>query len=345
MKIIALITHNKLNEIYFETPFDESIDNRVYEQLIQIGLKYELRIVILSYLHFNDGLIEIGWTYNSKWERVLNIVPDLIFDRFHPIDNKSKKLKKILLKSKIEIFNTILFSNLCLDKYESFLKFKDYFIPTFLINKNYLQRDINIIKEIEFSSDFIPDHFIVKPRFGYESKGISIIKLEQICKLKGTNLILQPLLETKQGVLNIPKRHDLRVIITNGTIQQVYLRIPKNDNFIAGLKYGAEVKHFDINVLPVSIIEITNKIDKELEEYCPRHYSIDFGVGLSNKPWVFEINSIPRFKWIENDQEDYIQMTLLQTNIIETIYKLLYKEMNKGILPNKNCNTQFLQQF
>ena len=124
--------------------------------------------------------------------------------------------------------------------------------------------------------------------------------------------IVQPLMESDSGIpeLNIPGRHDLRMLIYNGEVMDFFIRVASDNNFICNQSHGGKIAYYQLNELPERFSAIAQEVDQSLSEYMPRYYSIDVGVGRSGKIWVYELNTMPGVVWNAEgtDKERYYGM-------------------------------------
>ena len=179
------------------------------------------------------------------------------------------------------------------NKYTSYLLFKKISKPTYLIkSKSDFKRCLKRINT---------NKAVFKPIYGYEGKGIIIDnKNTLIKKIKKFDGLLQEFIDTSKGIPGICQSyHDLRILIMNGKIIQVYIRIPKKGSLLANVARGGHLKEIGKKLVPSSVLKIVKHIDNKFRKFGQRIYSLDFGLE-NNKPYLIEINDqpgLPYKKW------------------------------------------------
>lgn len=185
------------------------------------------------------------------------------------------------------IINHPKFDRLCKDKMRTALLFPNY-SPSSI--------EVTTKDELKRAARRVPGNkVVVKPVYGQEGKGVEIKTENRINEITDYNqpLIVQEFLDTKKGISGITKQiHDLRVLIMNGEIVQVYVRTPKKGKLISNVSKGGRLQEISVEDLPEKIKKIVKNIDKKLSNYKPRIYSIDFGY-TDDGPKIFELNSQP----------------------------------------------------
>ncbi len=179
----------------------------------------------------------------------------------------------------------------------SALLFPDYFPASFEARSS---------DEIKRAAEIIStDRVVIKPVDGQEGKDVKISSEAELEKLKEEPqepMIVQEFISTEEGIPGVTdKIHDLRVLIMNGEIVQVYVRTPREGKLISNVSKGGSLKEIEVEDLPADIVGIIGEVDKKLSIYQPRIYSIDFGYS-DNGPKIFELNSqpgLPYPKWVK----------------------------------------------
>lgn len=234
-----------------------------------------------SYL--GNGIFINGQKYNPESRKLIKINGKIQTDIIY---NKGDLL--IASDDNGNIVNHPKFDRLCKDKMRTALLFPNY-SPSSI--------EVHSEEELKRAAKRVPGKkVVIKPVYGQEGKGVEIKSeknAEEIENNYEEPLIVQEFLDTTKGIEGLTKDiHDLRILIMNGEIIQVYIRTPKKGKMISNVSKGGKLKEISVNELPDEIIDIVKKIDNKLSKYTPRIYSIDFGY-TKNGPKIFELNSQP----------------------------------------------------
>ena len=129
--------------------------------------------------------------------------------------------------------------------------------------------------EASIHPDLRTDKIILKPRYGERGKGIEVISLSEVDNPRIQNMqdyIVQPLMESDSGIpeLNIPGRHDLRMLIYNGEVMDFFIRVASDNNFICNQSHGGRISYFQLDELPERFRTIAREVDLTLCEYMPQ---------------------------------------------------------------------------
>ncbi len=172
------------------------------------------------------------------------------------------------------------------DKYKTYQLFKQYSKLTYVV-----QSKTELRKQLTYLTT---DLVVYKPISGYEGIGIVIGKREKILKaVKKFPGIIQDFIDTGGGIPGIcGSYHDLRILIMDGRVVEVFVRIPKRGTLLANVAQGGTLKEIPKGKIPVRARTIVKKIDTRLKRYGHRIYSIDLGFE-NGTPYLFEINAQP----------------------------------------------------
>lgn len=229
-------------------------------------------------MEFENALFFVGDRFVFKEER---IIFDAIYDRspkkdFPPLDIDHKTL------------NTLAFKKLANNK-----------DLTYELLSEYMPKTFPIASEQDFQNalaQFRPEETAVfKPVDGFGGKGVIIAEARSITSdlfVPGRKFILQKFVDTSKGVPGIVSgRHDLRIIIMNGTPILLQAREPKPGEFRANISQGGNCFEFPYEKVPVAIQSIVSKVHPMIDTlFSSPFYSIDFGVDSDGTPYIFEIN-------------------------------------------------------
>ena len=251
------------------------------------------------------GLFKYAQFFDGHWVFKNNIRPDIIFDKspFH-IKEKPALVRKSIA-DRFPFYNSLALSKLLSDKWLTYETFKEFSPKAVLIsNKN----DLNKIKKLPSSK------IIIKPLTGSGGKGILIFDKSRPITLKYP-FLAQELIEIKKGIKGfVSGAHDLRIMIINERPFYSYLRIPEKNKLISNLSQGGTIRVVPFNKLPRTILPFLKKIQKKLEKYGDKLYSIDMILDDNKKPWIIELNSRPGIT-LEKEElkyEDYFFDNLIK---------------------------------
>lgn len=151
---------------------------------------------------------------------------------------------------------------------------------------------------------------VLKPTIGAGGKGIII---GNKAELAGSEVpsdppyIAQNFVDTSKGIPGLVNtRHDLRLVIFNGTVRLCYLRIPKGDSLFANISQGASAQAIPVQDIPEDALRIAQEVDTHFSQYYPRIYTVDF-MYEEGRPYVCEINPQPGFPHPTLEGEEYMR--------------------------------------
>jgi glutathione synthase/RimK-type ligase-like ATP-grasp enzyme len=287
MKTVLILNWGSYNPNQKEPDFKNIKYKKSYEFLYSYAEKKGVKFVKAHYLSFESKSFKWGWEFNlenKRWNKIFNIVPDLILDKARNSDESLNYKKKI--SRKFKLINDLEL-NLILNNKEKQTKLFSKFMP-----KTFLPKNLEEIKKIKSQ---LTGKVVVKPIRGSGGEGIEIIPVQ---KLNRTGKIVQEFIETSGGIKGV-KRHDLRLIIINGEIVIPIVR--HSEGLFCNVNKGAKIKFLDVKEIPKEIIEMSSKIDKRFSKFVPRFYSIDFFVSSTGKAYLIELNLSPGFFFYQNN--------------------------------------------
>lgn len=135
------------------------------------------------------------------------------------------------------------------------------------------------------------ERVVYKPIHGSEGKGIVIGSKTVVAKkLRRYDGLIQEYIDTSSGVPGVCReRHDMRVLLMNGTIVQSYVRIPRPDSHLANIAQGGRMLEIPYSAIPPAAKKIVKQIDRLFRHISPRMYAVDFGFE-QGRPYIFELN-------------------------------------------------------
>ena len=184
------------------------------------------------------------------------------------------------------IVNHPKFDRLCKDKMRTALLFPEYSPASIEVEND---------EQLAQAAQRMPSSkIIMKPLKGQEGKGIQIFESDELDGIEVVEpSIVQEFLDTSEGIEGVvDSLHDLRILLMNGEIVQIYVREPSEGKEISNVSKGGSLKEIDKKELPEDILDICSQVDQKLNRYFPRIYSIDFGY-TEEGPKIFELNSQP----------------------------------------------------
>lgn len=247
-----------------------------------------------------QGVFDGGWLYrNSKFSLVKDILKiDLVYDRTggiaFPIEGDT-----------LTVVNRRDFKILAWDKWATFREIGEYMPQTIFIEN---EKDLpQILPQIK--SEMI----VLKPFNGLKGFGIFIGKKEDAINFKFdkkySRYIAQEFVDTGEGICGItPGIHDLRIVIVNGKPVWCHVRVPAKGKLLANAAQGGTLTEVDFGKVPVSIQNVVSKVSNIFStKYDNPVYSLDFGIGRSGVPYIFEINDQMGFpKWEMKSRDKFL---------------------------------------
>jgi hypothetical protein len=268
-------------------PFVNEKRNEVFSLLLKTGIKHNFQAYLSRYEYYNKRSRKLrkAWTFEEgRWKQVKDKRVNLFYyhGKTRGIVEECKKIQKII---NLPTINHLELEQVCDDKLLTYNIFPELSPKTFMVNDFYeLQRIIHYVKSKKV---------VLKPRFGSNGRGIVILDKNKLRNGIKKDTIVQEFVDSSNGVLDIKKTHDLRVIIIDGKINHSYIRVPKYKNLLCNAYLGAKKIFIRNDEIPSSILKRIKKIDSHFQHYGPRIYSTDFAMDENNKPWLIELNSKP----------------------------------------------------
>ena len=302
-----------------------------------------------------QGLFQSFWIYDKKWiKNDGKAYSEVLFDKFTPISTKQKNELKLLTSSKsIYTFNNKKLIDIFQNKLNTYEYFKEFAIPTVKITKLSKQKILlartkldRLLKKHKYRADF-NDSYIIKDKIG--AGGFKIFKIdfggsfkeirkqyELDKKNKGvSSYILQPFINCNNG-FSFGKCHgliDLRLILLNHKIVQVYIRIAKKGKFKCNEHQGGNLVYMSRKIIPKDVLTMTRKIIKKLDSKLNlKHslYSLDFMRNDNRNLYFVEGNINPGIDWNHRKKINEIKSKEL-INLIVNELKSITKENRLNI--------------
>lgn len=235
-------------------------------------------------MEFENVLFFTGEQFELKEERVIF---DAIFDRSPRKDFPTPDIDAKTL-------NTLAFKQLANNKDRTYELLREYMPKTFPIAS---EQDFN-----SALTQFRPEEMAVfKPVDSFGGKGVIITEARNMTPtlfVPGKKFILQKFVDTSRGVPGIISgRHDLRIIIMNGTPILLQAREPQPGELRANISQGGRCFEFSYEMAPATLRSIVEKAHPLIDTtFSSPFYSIDFGIDTDGTPYIFEINDQIGFK-------------------------------------------------
>lgn len=305
-------------------PFHSDDENAAYAHLSSLCTEAGMNLYISHFDNLCAGSFVLSWIYKAgSWQTKELPISEVSLSYADLPQNfpNANALRDKLIENEVKIFNDLELSDCLTDKVATYKMFPELIPPTFdttnpdilsSLRKTAAHRDLNIEK------------LFLKPRFGERGKGIDVIDIAALSSEHVSNkheYVVQALLESDAGVpeLNIQGRHDLRMLVCNGEVIQLFVRIPAPDSYISNYASGGKILHFDVNRLPRKFHDVAMKIDETLRQYGPRLYSVDAGVGRSGKIWLYELNTMPGIVWESENAPDQSRYKRVHKAVVEML--------------------------
>jgi hypothetical protein len=225
------------------------------------------------------GRFSAGWELKGDvWQRFdEEIVADLVFvkDRDFPVDGASKRV------------NSLEFEDLCSNKDETYVAFPEVFPKTVLVGEE---------AELEAALAQIDGETIVaKPADGACGRGVYVGPRPGLdLAALPYPLLVQECIDMSQGVPGLcTALHDLRIVLVGGTLALCTLRTPKEGSLIANAAQGGSLILVPQPKIPPQALALALSIDRRLQQFPERVYSVDMALHRGTDWKVIELNAPP----------------------------------------------------
>lgn len=311
-------------------PFDSANTNDAYAHLCSLCAEANMNLYITHFDNILPDSTIFSWIYrDTAWE--LEELPisqfSLSYADLPPNETNANRLREMLIAHDVTIVNDLWISDALTDKVRTYELFPEL-IPATVDVADAV--GMARLRELSTHPDLSLEKLILKPRFGERGKGIEVIDFSDLTSTRVLNkqdYIIQPFLESDAGIpeLNIQGRHDLRMLVNNGEIIQLFVRVPAPNSHISSYAAGGKIQHFEVAQLPEKFREVALAVDERLNHFVPRLYSVDVGFGRSGKIWIYELNTMPGIVWEEEhmaDKPKYIRVHKAITNMLKSCKKV-----------------------
>jgi ribosomal protein S6--L-glutamate ligase len=192
-------------------------------------------------------------------------------------------LVKQLERKKITCINSTECTQLCSDKYQTFLTLKDSNVPqpksSMLLN--------------EFGPDEYTYPLILKTTRG--SKGVGVLFIESYKSLNGTVQLLRKMDEKIELMVQeyVDIKFDIRALVLNGNVQACMKRHVVKDDFRSNFSQGGEIEKYELTSDEEKMVLAAS------EAVQGSWVGVDFIINPKGKPLVLEVNSSAGTEGIE----------------------------------------------
>lgn len=248
------------------------------------------------------GIFNGAWKFtDGKFEIVdHSIKADVVYDRTAGVSFPPEGDESIVWVNRID------FKKLAWDKWLARHEIGEYMPQTALAET---QKDLyKALAKID--SPWV----VLKPFNGLKGIGLFIGPKEEaknfIFPKNYSKYIVQEFVDTSGGIPGVTRGlHDLRVAIVNGEVVWSHVRVPPEGSYKANAAGGGELTEIDLEKIPKNVLSIVGEVTKKfIVKYDDPIYSIDFGIGKSGKPYIFEINDQIGFpKWGMKNRDNFLE--------------------------------------
>jgi glutathione synthase/RimK-type ligase-like ATP-grasp enzyme len=275
-----------------KSPFLNENVCKGYAVFSERALKKNLLVFIAGYNEYIRGIVRKAWVYDGEWKKAANVKPDTIYCRFNKAiySSNHKNIKEANLKHKMAeytgLFNDLNLEEFCWDKCMISELFPKFTPKTFLVNT--VKGLKVILPEIN------TERVVLKPRYGTLGEGVIITTKDRLPEQIPKNTIVQEFIDGSKGIRGLVEGyHDMRIIVINGKIDHCHARIPKEGMLTANMSLGGKKIFIPNSRIPLKAAAIVKRIDKMLERYYPRLFSVDFIFDEKQRPYMIECNAHP----------------------------------------------------
>jgi len=287
-------------------PFENKDYQYSYEYFYSLCKDNGIQMFRASYQWYNyeKNIFKYAWIYedkNAQWKRVLNIKPDLIFDKTKA--RLEVYYKKELIAKSYKFINDLEFTQIIDNKFLNALLFEKWSKRSWLANtKDELGM---ILPKIKTS------RVVLKPLAESGGKDVIILRKKEVLQkaIPKKLWLVQEFIDSADGIPGFSKGpHDLRLVCVNNKLVYALMREPAKGKLLANLAQGGSLTIVPLDKIPKSVFPILEKANQILETFNPRIYSIDFMFDKQKRPWVVELNSMPGLFFTPEEKPYMVKM-------------------------------------
>ncbi len=251
--------------------------------LIRIGRAVGLSFVIARRTDWLAPRLVLrrGYTHdNRRWQ----IVKDIRFDAILPrADLRVRHAPPLVYWNAPDVWQV------CADKWLTYQRFLRFSPRTWLVNNG------NAVRRIQRTR---PDQsFVLKPRFGRQSRGVRLLRPRQpVPRIFSQPMLLQEVISGR-ALGGWPGVVDLRCFIHNGRLDLVVLKRGPDAHPLLDFRRGAKLVRTAVAAFPARARVFLRCIDRAFQQVQPRHYCVDFRFNRLGIPVLIELNHLPVLPW------------------------------------------------
>lgn len=276
---------------------NDEVTNQDYEVYTELAREEGVELYIGHYTWYNQGSLEKAWYYDGEsWIKKENIEIDGVYDKFK-FDEETRELKKQMLEE-VSVLNNFRLEELCKDKLLTYQKFSEYVPETREASEESIQ---------ELIEDF--GKAVLKPRYDFGGRGIKVVEsIEEASEVDySEGYVVQGFIDSSRGIpeLDIEGMHDLRAILINDEIAEIYVRQP-SEGYLSNQHLGGTLTYISVDDYPEKARPVLEAVGEEFSEYSPSIYTVDLIFDGEGNPWILELNSKPGIGFArEQEQKEY----------------------------------------
>lgn len=136
---------------------------------------------------------------------------------------------------------------------------------------------------------------VAKPVDGEGGEGVYIGSKAEVRKLVTRfPYLLQEYVDTAGGIPGIVQgSHDFRLVSVRGKLVQAFVRTPPPGGILPNVAQGGSTTDVPLDRIPAPALDAFSLVDRRLEKFANRVYSVDLGLGHDGQWKLFELNSRP----------------------------------------------------
>ena len=283
-------------------PFKKENENQTYEHISLLCKQQGVNLYVAHFANLTESSKVLSWIFKDGSWNMVKLPASSIKVAYADLPQnfpEANELRDVLVNHDVFFINDLRMSDSLTDKVLTHSILPGFLPPTFNASLSNLSAQL---LESSNHPDLRTDKVVLKPRYGERGKGIEVIDFSEIDSQRLKNLddyIVQPFMESNIGIpeLGITGRHDLRMLIHDGKIMDFFVRVASTDGYLCNQLHGGQIAYFPLDMLPERFKVVAREVDQSLNQYMPRYYSVDVGVGQSGKIWVYELNTMPGVVW------------------------------------------------
>jgi glutathione synthase/RimK-type ligase-like ATP-grasp enzyme len=312
--LVVLSTREAQGEVIFEEE-PARIAYEGFSNLVKNKKKRELRIANPDDYDREEKVFKRGvffdgkeWLIDEEGFRPLGII-----DKMQSLREREYNYLKREIAANFPYINDPDFSLLFSSKLFHVLCFGDLIPRSFLISSS---------KDADFFLEKIEsEKVVVKPLIGSGGEGVRIVDKKDLnLKELVMPVLFQEFIEADaQSIGMSGEIADLRVVFVGEEISYVCTRVARKGSLMTNFHQGAQVKILDKKIIPVEVLKIIEKIQKQLIPFRKKFFSLDFIFDKKGKTWLVEINTRPGIDLFPSDSFD------VRDRFLEELIELLFK--------------------